>query len=494
MSFRIVWPAWVVLLLALPLRADLSARQLTALDGIARDRFTARWSELGTNDLTHLRQRADAYLEQFQGKYLVGGQVVSLRYTDTNRTAVERYEALDDSAAWTGLALAMHAYRYAVTRDDRLMVQDNPSLPAIRSLLDGVDSLLHASGRPGYVARFSGRAGDESYARFYATYGGVDETRKTLGKLAFAGGPKAPGSVWLGGPSRDQYAALNFGFVTVWHLIYSDPQLRQRLATNITLMLDRIEADGGRLDDGHGHATFVTPTLAAALWRTGATMRPDRYARGYDQRVREFLDLPSPGMIRYGDSRPGLFAAINLLSLSRLEPPGSTRRLLYQDRLSQLWRDSSAQLNPLVAACYVGAFERAPNDPSALATLQGLLTQFPDPPRWSFARDRATNRAIPTLVVNGVKWAKNAQLLDRRPVAPFQWAQSAYALSGGDPAPIAHPGLDYLLAFWMGRDAGVIPSEDAPPAVTTTPQERRSNSRTNASAATNRLSRPLPPR
>lgn len=491
MSFRIFWPALVALLVALPSRADLSARQLTALDGITRDRFTARWPELGTNELASLRRRADAYLDQFREKHLVGGQVVSLRYADTNRTAVERYEALDDSAAWTGLALAMHAYRYAVTRDDRLLVHDNPSLPAIRTLLDGVDTLLNASGRPGYVTRFAGPSGDAAYAKFYATYGGTDETRKGFGTLAFSGGSNAPGSVWLGGPSRDQYAALNFGFVTIWHLLYSDPRIRQRIATNVTLLLDRIVADGGRLDDGRGHVTFVTPALAAALWRTGATVRPDRYTPGYDQRVREFLDLPPPGMVRYGDSRPGLFAAINLLSLSRLEPPGTTRLLFYQDRLSQLWRESNSQLNPLVAACYVGAFDRAPNDPSALATLQGILTQFPDPPRWSFASDNATNGTIPTRVVNDVKWARFAQLVDRRPVAPFQWAQSAYVLSGGETAPVVHPGLDYLLAYWMGRDAGVIPSEDAPPALVATPKERRT-SRTNALAATNRLSRPVP--
>ncbi len=421
MSFRIVWLALVALVAASPLRAELSDRQLKALDGITRERFSARWTELGTNELADLRKRADAYLDEVRDHHLVGGQIVSVRYTDTNRTTVERYEALEDSAAWTGLALAMHAYRYAVTRDNRDLVHDNPSLPAIRGLLDGVETLLHASGRPGYLPRFVGRSQNEAYAKFYATYGGADETRKGFGKLAFPSGTNAPGMVWLGGPSRDQYAALNFGFVTVWQLVRNDLRIRQRVATNITLMLERIEADGGRLDDGKGNLTFITPALGTALFRTGATVRPDLYAAAYDRRVRDLLDQTPSGMVRYGDSRPGLFSAFNLLSLCRCET-NQTRLLLFQDRLSQLWRDTGPQLNPMVAACYVGAFTRVPNDAYALATLQGILSQFPDPPRWSLAGDNSTNAGMLTVEVGGVKWSKFAQPLDRRPVAPFQWA------------------------------------------------------------------------
>ena len=481
----------MALLAALPLRAELSERQLKALDGITRERFTARWTELGTNELADLRKRADGYMDELRDRHLVGGQVVSIRYADTNRTTVERYEAVEDSAAWTGLALAMHAYRYAVTRDNRELVHDNPSLPAIRSLLDGVETLLRASGRPGYLPRFAGQAKDEAYAKFFATYGGPDETRPGFGRLAFPSGTNAPGLVWLGGPSRDQYAALNFGFVTVWQLARNDLRIRQRIATNVTLMLDRIEADGGRLDDGHGHVTFLTPALGAALLRTGATVRPDRYLATYDRRARDFFDQTPTGMVRYGDSRPGLFTAFNLLSLCRLET-NQTRLLLYQDRLSQLWRDSGTQLNPLIAACYVGAFVRVPNDAYALATLQGVLSQFPDAPRWSEAHDNSTNAGMLTVEVGGVKWAKFAQLLEHRPVAPFQWAQSAFVLSGGESAPVTHPGLDYLLAFWMGRDAGVIPSEDALPPLASTPPTRR-NARTNTpSASTNRLALPRP--
>ena len=492
MSIRIVWLVLVTLATASSTLAELSDRQLRTLDGITRDRFTGRWVDLGTNELKALRTRADAYVGQFREHHLVGNQVVSLRYTDTNRTTLDSYEALEDSAAWTGLAMAMHAYRYAVTRDNRDLVGENPSLPAIRTLLDGIEAQLQASGRPGYLARFTGRAADGAYKKFYSNYGGLDPARPGFGKLAFAGGTNAPNTVWLGGPSRDQYAALNLGFATVWKLVRNDARIRQRIATNITLILDRIEADQGRLDDGHGHLTFVTPALAAALFRTGATVNPDRFGKAYELHAREFLDLPAAGMVRYGDSRPGLFVAFNLLSLVRMEADKSARQLVYQDRLSQLWRNSSAQLNPQLAICYMGSLERTPNDPSALATIQGILSQYPEPPRWASTGMTSTNAATPLVEVGGVKWTRFAQLLDRRPVAPFQWSQSPYLISGGESAPVVHPGLDFLLAFWMSRDAGVIPSEDAPPPIATfTP--RKSSSRTNSPAATNRVSQPKKP-
>ena len=491
MSSRTFWRVLAALLLALPASAELNERQLKSLDGITRDRFSARWADLDTNQLTALHRRADAYLAQLRDRHLVGGLVASIRYADTNRAPVVRYEGLEDSAAWTGLALATHAYRYAVTRDSR-------SLADIRALLSGIELLLNANDRSGYLPRFAGRADDAAYAKFYATYGGADAARPGLGKLAFAGSGTNSGLVWLGGPSRDQYAALNLGFVTVWQLVRNDAKIRERVAAAATLLLDRLQTDGWRLDDGQGQVTFITPALGTALLRTGATVRPDRFTKPYEQRARGFLELPAPGVVRYGDSRPGLFSALNLLALSRLET-NQSRRLHYQDQLTQLWRGSSPQLNPLLAACYLGGFDRTPGDATALATLHGVLSQFPDPPRWSAARDHSAAPAIPVLTLGGARWAQFAQPLDRRPVAPFQWTQSAYLLAGGEDAPVAHPGVDFLLAFWMGRDASVIPGEDAVPSASAlSPAARRAartnapGGRTNLPAATIRPSRPRP--
>ncbi len=458
---RLLLTLLVALAAGIPARAQLGDLQLRTLDGISRDRFTTRWIDLNTNELATVRRRAEGYLDALRDHHLVGGQLVSVRFSDTNQTRVERYENLDDSTTLTGLLLTVHALRFSITRDDRESIHGNPSQPAIRQILDALDLVTRAagSGHEGYLPRFVGRANDPAYIPYYSTYGGPDPARPGLGRLAYRSTNAASPMMWLGGPTRDAYAAVNLGLASTWQQI-RDPSIRSRASNIVCRLLNRIIDDGWQLNDGQGHVTFVTPALAAALLRTGATIRPDLYGRLFEQRAPQLLGQPATGMVRYGDGHSSLFNTINLFALSRLET-NQSRKIQYQDRISQQWHESSPQLNPLLAACYVGAFEKAPNDPAALAVLQGAISQFPNPPRWSMYRDgsEATNR--PTVLVNGEVWSRYALPFDLRPVAPFQWSQSPYLLRGGVDAPVAHSGVDYLLAFWMGRESGLILPEDA---------------------------------
>ena len=473
-------------------RADLNDLQLRTLDGIARDRFTTRWIDLNTNELAAARVKAEGYLDALREHHLVGGQLVSVRYSDTNRTRVERYENLDESATQTGLLLAVHALRFSITRDDHDSIHGNPSQPAIRQLLDAIDLMTRASGRDGYLARFVGRASDPAYAPFYSGYGGADPARPGLGRLAYRTTNASNPMVWLGGPSRDAYAAVNFGLASTWQQI-RDPSIRSRASNIVCRLLNRIIEDDWQLNDGQGHVTFITPALSAALLRTGATIRPDLYGRLFEQKVPQVLSQPAAGMVRYGDGRSSLFNTINLFTLSRLET-NQSRKIQYQDRISQQWHESSPQLNPLIAACYVGSFDKAPNDPAALAVLQGSVSQFPKPPRWSNHLDgsEATNRT--TVKVNGEVWSRYALPFNLRPAAPFQWSQSPYLLQGGDTGSVAYPGVDYLLTFWMGRESGLILPEDAVTIAampTRVSRPTRTFNRTNSFLSnTNRAARP----
>ena len=486
--------AVLLALLALPARAGLNDLQLRTLDGISRDRFTTRWIELNTNELAAARLRAEAYLDNLRDHHLVGGQVVSVRYTDRNRTQVVQYENLADSAMLCGLLLETHSIRFSTTRDDREVIHGNPSLPAIRELLSGIEQLIRASGRDGYLPRFVGRADDPAYKPYYANFGGPDPQRAGLGRSAYLGTNAGAKVVWLGEPSREAYAAINLGLASTWHQI-REPSIRNRASNIVCRMLKRISDDGWQLNDGQGHVTFLTPSLTAALLRTGATIRPDLYQREFEKRVPEFLSLPPPGVVRYGDIRPGVFNMINLFALWHFDT-NDTRKIQYQDRLTQMWHECSPQLNPLLAVSYVSCFVRLPNDPAALAVVQGSVAQFPSPPRWAARTDGsgATNR--PTLTVNGETWSRFALPFDLRPVAPFQWAQSSYMLRGGEDAPVAHPGVDYLLMFWLGRESSLVQPEDAvtqvaaPLRVSRPLQSRRTNS---FLSNTNRALRPRLP-
>jgi hypothetical protein len=428
---------------------------------------TSRWIDLTTNELRQLRQRADAYLEDCRKYHLPDGQIASVRYADTNRSQVVGYEDLDQSAAWTGFFLTGAAFRYTVTRDTK-------SLQDIRQALDGVETLLSVSGRPGYVARFAGRSEDPAYQKYYAKFGGADSGRPGFGRWAYTGTGNRASLVWLGNTSRDNYAGLNLGLITSWQLV-RDQAIRGRIATNISVMLDRLIADQWRLNDGHSNTTFCTPLLAAAVLRAGASVEPRRYQALYEEKVREAMDVPVTGSCRFCDYGDATFAFANLMVLTRMET-NQTRKLVFQDKCNQLWREAGDHLNPWFAAAYVSTFEA--RDSTARATLQGILFQYPPGPRWSVPMDHSERKDLIFVAANGQTWSKLALPLNYQPPAPFQWAQSPFSIKGGREGVVAYPGLDLVVPFWMGREGNMIPSEDAPPPAPPAPRvtPRRTNS------------------
>ena len=179
--------------------ATLTPKHALILERIAREKYAQRWEPLGTNQLGELRRKVETYEKELRRSHLVGGLVVSLRYADTNRSRVVAYSEVEDSAAWTGFYLANLAMRYVVERR-------TATLDGVREVLGGIERLMQSSGRPGFLPRFVGPAGDPSFQAVYAGYGGADPARPGYGRLAF---PGPNGTVWLGGPSRDAYSGIN---------------------------------------------------------------------------------------------------------------------------------------------------------------------------------------------------------------------------------------------------------------------------------------------
>lgn len=450
---------WILLCLALRASAgELSPVQQRVLQGIARDRYAGRWVDLTTNQLLELRKKAEAYDQRLRDRHLPGGMVVSLRFASTNSDEVVSYEALDHSAAWTGLYLAACSYRWAVLHESR-------NLGDVRSALDGLSRAIQSTGRPGVLPRFAGRAADDLYRKAYSKYGGEDPKRPGFGRLAFRGDGEQANLVWLGGPTREDYAGVNLGLATAWFYL-RDPKIRGQISNIVQLVVSRMEEDSWKLDDGKGHVTFVDPLLTAAWLRTAATVDPKRFGEKYDRRISDFLkaredaDLPETGMCRYCDAGPGFFRLANLVALNRNET-NQTRRLAFQDMVTKVWQQSQVNLNPWPAVAFLSGFERIPIDSSARSIVQGLLYEYPDPPRWSAARDNSADPLIEVITADGRPVTRYAQLLGNRPVAPFQWAVSSCEVHGGVDEPVVHPGLDLLLAYWIGRDVAVTPSEDS---------------------------------
>jgi hypothetical protein len=430
----------------------LTERQEKVLQGVARGRFVGRWQELTDDQLAALERRADAYLDRLTRRHLREGLVVSLRLDGTPSGAPAAYEALDLSATQTGYLLGVEALRFAVTRDARPVV-------GISNLLSGVERLLTSGPRPGFLPMFVGAATDPAYRAVYSGYGGEDPKRPGFGQLAREGtGSNSVPVVWLGGADREAYAALNLGLGLV-HKLVRETVIRERVTRSVGMMLDRLMEDGWRIDDGCGRTNFVTPLLKAALLCTGANTEPRIYLAPYRTMAAEVLELPSPALTRYGAYTRNVSTFANLFLMARLDPD-SSRVDLFRQRLTQLWDDAEADLNPLLAALYMDAFERRPNNSGAVTILQGILAQFPDPPRVP-VKPPGSDASPVKLTANGRDWTRHAQLLDRRPVAPFQWFESPYQLADGAASvlpSIEHPGVDYLLAYWLAKDAGLLAS------------------------------------
>ena len=473
------------------LRAELTDRQTQALEGMARDRYSTRWDLLSTNELAALRKKVELYQAELRTNHLVGGLVVSLRYTDTNRTQVTKYEATEDSGAWTGFYLAGLATRYAVERKPSILGE-------VREVLSGVERLLNASGRLGYLARFAAPERDPAYKATYATFGGADPQRPGFGRLAF---PGTNGLVWLGGPSRDNYAGLNLG-LALTHRFVRESGIRQRVSNVMDHLLTRLDTDGWRLNDGQGNVEYLDPLLSVALLRTGASTSGRSWGGRYEQQARLYAnqhrtDSPRPLVPAFDDLRPALFAAADLMSLSLLET-NKTRQLLYLDQLTKLWRSAGPELNPWLAVAYVGAFDLSPNDSSAQAILQGVLAQYPAPPRWAWSRAQPTNLVGGLVEANGRTWCKDALPFPRRPVSAFQWAQAGRTWMAEDLIePVVHPGVDLITAYWLARNASFVWPEDLQPVTTKSSSRESTPKRSGASAnlGTNTVPKtPAPPR
>lgn len=449
-----VWPAffalaWVLHDGGLNACAQLSSDQSAVLSDIARKQSFKQWPELSQAQAQQLGAKAQAYFSDYQKYHQPYGLTADLIFAGADRDKVVKLEGIGDSATWTGHYLAALAFRYATTKEPQI-------LSDIGRVLDAYEILTRVSGREGHITRFAGRADDPAYQAYYRQYGkGPDPKRPGFGTSAYPGAGKYTNLVWLGNSSRDVYLGVNLGLATTYRLV-PDAKIRARVKALVESIVDRLNQDNGFIVDGQKHYTPPTPSMTAALLRTATAVNPQKYQALYNERTALFM--APPRIRRDEEYYPNNLNFITYYVLATLETD-TGKKSKYHERLKKMWAESSDHLNAWFAVAYASATGDTTNA-VARATLQGVLSEFPEPPRWAKPTDNSTRTEIERIQAGGKSWAKYALPIQERPPSDFMWQRSPFQLKEAGNTLLAYPGIDVFLPYWAARQCGLVPGED----------------------------------
>jgi len=410
-----------------------------------------------------LEDRA-ADFEQWFNDYHVSpyGGTGYVYFTEPGSFEIERY-SFSDSTIWTGAYLAAEAFRYAVTGDAEAKAN------AIRTV-EALDAHLQVTQVPGFIARFAGP--DEP--PWNNGYTGHDRYVQGTGEWE--------GSFWINNTSRDQYTGWFFGMAIAYDLI-DDEDTREIIRQDVREVIDELEADRYWIIGENGRPTDAGPQVGALMrcdWHLIAAHVLDEpeYWEAYLDRYawdQNWFQLSAFSVYNKYDEYYGFnLSHMTFFNLFRLER-NAERRAMYLD----VFHDKIRWLvefthNVFFDEIYLANCERAGecreyND--SLTDLQTQILDFQDPPvrevpleipEWPldpfsvFMSDLIDLLGIRELI--DIEY----QTLDPRPVKwrcprSFMWQKTPYNIDcpGGDGTEV-YPGIDYLLAYWMGRYYNLI--------------------------------------
>jgi hypothetical protein len=440
---------FLMLACALPGSATLLLpEQENALRAYARHVEHVHWPELSPAQASSLFSMAEAYLEECRRHHMPDGMILSTEWTDRERTAVAQYHDTGDSAIWTGVYLAMTAFRHAV-------LQTTESRETLWAALDVVDRLTWISGRPGYVPRYCGRFDPALLSLLELVEAGSSPDGVARAPV-FRGVPPYEHLVWRGSSSRDPYDGIRFGLATTCALS-SDPAIKVRAGAIIERIVDRLIADKWVIMDGRGDRTRTTPGWRAAWIGVARAVNSERYEhlgpryhvdltlyRWFGISVRpKYSSKYYPNNLR--------FTRLLTLEMTGPHPRHGARFQHWMDRRYTFAAED--HLNAFLAAAYVIA-TRDVEHTVARATLQGMLADYPPPPRWSAHHPEGSR---PELEGRREGHSDYALLTREHVPRDYIWQRSPTILYGGRDLIMTYPALDLLLPYWMGRYAGAIP-------------------------------------
>lgn len=402
-----------------------------------------------------LRRKAEQFESAMEHHLTPDGLVLTERLIDPDPADPLNAQ---DAAIWTGCYVAAEACRWLVTRD-----------PGARARLDrslrGLHLLQDATGVPGVLARMVKRAPAPVPGETPAWHQGVGDM------AAYR---------WMGDVSVDQYAGVFFGYAAA-HEAVEDAATRAAIADRVGRLVDRLIDRGWRIVDADGRPTKhsdlsgglltepLNALLALAFAKVAARVTDEpRFAeayrvltaRGYARTAAVARDKWWEYLFGVNHSDNNL-AYLGYYPLIRLEDdPGLLDQ--YRKGVTRAWRVVRVEGNPLFA--FITQAVEAPGwrDDEALARAVDTLARFPFPKRDEIVRNSLRRGICRSWFDDrlGHPQACAPLPVDERPRSSFEWSSNPYRMDRmGDPR-VALAGVDYLLAYWLGRRHGILSDAD----------------------------------
>jgi len=413
-----------------------------------------------------LLEKALAYDQVYRLRHSPDGLTVDA-LLDASLTTVAEYTNEGDAALWTGTYVAAQAFRHATTGEAEALANARRGLDALRALTE-------ITGVRGLFGRNFFRATTQPYP-------GPGEIHDGTGPFA--------GYRWRGNVSRDQYTGLIFGYAVAWDRI-ADPAVRAQCAADLAAMADHLIANGHRIVDVDGQPTThgdvgtsflglrVTNPVHALIVLSGlkaaAVSNPGdpRYAQAYADAARRYANLiPSALVLDFGPRTKWYnfnLAFQPLYTLLRFETDPALRAR-YEDALRRLFAGPSAsapvrdQFNSFFAFIHAARAPGRHGGADWISVHEGIWSlQLFDPPPHRHRGVDGSRSVRPDRIAQalfGVDQARDPVPVHLRPRSDFLWQRSPFAYRSPEDLRVEYPGVDYLVAYWMGRYHGYVAAD-----------------------------------
>lgn len=450
-----------------------------------------------------LHQTALAYDRFYQGtlRPRPHGGLVNVIFPHGSTAQPVGYDDQKNSAIWTGAYLAAEAFRYASTQDPE---EKREALENARGAAKTLDLFLKVTGSRNILARFAGPL-DETSVYLSGWDPGKCEKVQTLDQAhvcckandCFVSDTMGD-LFWLGSTSRDQYTGWFFGMGIAYRLI-DDPDLRQMIRDDVKTLITSLRARGWVIHapDQGLTAGIVEPMQQLAWLLIVADVLGSEGCAWYEEKVREVWPVVGSSIEndfnwtnRYMQYYGFNLAFMNFYHLIQLEP-NPHRRNVYLDSLKRHTYPYVEKTDNVFFHYITLAVKGTAQTWKILDRGRKVLGEFPSIPT------RAACVMPPKAQLS--KASIDLYRLDKdmfHPQAehpyPFQywcrqdfiWQQTPYAIcccpaSPGQSWPpleyqesckkqpsysqdkdLYYPGVDYLVAYWMGRYHGFLSPED----------------------------------